>query len=629
MSNRKPILDAILARQLRADQRSRGIAIRLAATIKRLWPHVLQLIPDRPLGFFDSGALRLTLQSIQQILQRQLKRELLSMATWAGDTAAAALRGAVSRHESISEDFTTPDDPFSGTGSDDPRFQHPAYRYALPSSEPIIEPPSAFELASIVGPAPLRLTKLFDVDRAAGIVWQGIAQGKDRRQIAKDLAVRLNGDMVAARRTARTEGLRVATQVHLQTAMQLKDDLAGFQVHAVPKTEFSRPEHLARSGTIFYFHPEAGQKGIDQMPQPPVEADGSVSYNCRCLVGSSKVRGAILSISRARYEGQGVKIRTRNGARLTVTANHPVATEHGLIPANRLRKGDYVLSDSLRAGQRANDVDDGIPCIQHVFEAALVFGKHITLQRPDPLEFHGDAGSMKGNIDVVFPDCELVNHRHPQRSQFQNDLLFVGGAAGAMSGERLRSPLLYRHAGPLQSFGTGATTDLHPGVHQPCQQPKGFTVPMMNPAARHAVMISKGFQGLPPNVAVNEIGRSRIASGLPRDFTPFTFSVANDPILDESVTNDLRANAQFFTDALARHAGLIELDQVLDIEHYFLASHVYSVDTGLGYYIGSESNVGIVQGNCWLSPVFLAEPIPTRDYYGNRPKLLAGAAAAV
>jgi SPP1 gp7 family putative phage head morphogenesis protein len=257
------------------------VARRLSATIRSLWPQDLALIPDGPYQPFNPFRFRTTLAAFRQYLQQQLERELLALGAWAGETSARAMRGAYARSEStvreMADEFRPPDDTFGGGGGG---FVPSGFS---PSGEPIFTPPSAFEITRIVGPAPLRLTKLFDVDRTAAVVWQGIADGKDRRWIAKELAKVLDGDMVAARRTARTEGLRVATQVHLQTAEQIPDLVIGYQIHATLDSR-TRPEHAARHGEIYYRNPGPGQKGFNEMPQPPIDPGGVLAYNCRCFL---------------------------------------------------------------------------------------------------------------------------------------------------------------------------------------------------------------------------------------------------------------------------------------------------------------------------------------------------------
>lgn len=316
MSRNRIIRDATLARQLKTEAKAKGIANRLSGILIRYWPEILTLIPEKPTVFWNPRPFAQSLDILRQVLQRQLAAELTHIGLWAGARASQSLQSAFHRHYDLPLRIAPTAQPvaFPAASFSLPAIAPPAPVFAppamptlpqtggLPPKPPVktsvasgfpepsgrfkvgglIEPPSAFEIAMIVGPAPSKLTKLFDVDRVTGRVWSGISQGKNRVEIAKDLRVMLNNDRVTCRRVARTEGGRVATQVQLSVSEQLKDEVIGYQIHAVPKTLYSRPLHLLRSGTIYYRHPRPGQLGFDRMPQPPVEADGTIEFNCRC-----------------------------------------------------------------------------------------------------------------------------------------------------------------------------------------------------------------------------------------------------------------------------------------------------------------------------------------------------------
>jgi len=117
----------------------------------------------------------------------------------------------------------------------------------------------------------------------AQIVGQGVAQGKMAREIAKDLLPVVDGARSTARRIARTESLRVYNRSNFEAHQGLGDMVQGYQVHAT-LDENTRPEHAARNGTIYYLDPKPGQKGMDECPHPPQEADGSTAHNCRCYL---------------------------------------------------------------------------------------------------------------------------------------------------------------------------------------------------------------------------------------------------------------------------------------------------------------------------------------------------------
>lgn len=112
------------------------------------------------------------------------------------------------------------------------------------------------------------------VDYAAGLTPQ---------ETSRNLLPYLEGSRVRARRAARTFGLHVAHSAEQHAWDQLGDLIVGYQVHAT-LDEHTRPEHRRRDGTIYYKRPGPGQPGLGRMPRPPVEADGSISWNCRCFL---------------------------------------------------------------------------------------------------------------------------------------------------------------------------------------------------------------------------------------------------------------------------------------------------------------------------------------------------------
>lgn len=117
----------------------------------------------------------------------------------------------------------------------------------------------------------------------ADVVAQGMAQGKSQRQIAKDLLPVVDGVRSSARRIARTEALRVAGQIQERAWNGLGDMVVGLQVRN-PLDERTRPAHRLRHGTIYYKDPKPGQKSLAEAPHPPVEPDGTLAYNCRCVM---------------------------------------------------------------------------------------------------------------------------------------------------------------------------------------------------------------------------------------------------------------------------------------------------------------------------------------------------------
>lgn len=111
----------------------------------------------------------------------------------------------------------------------------------------------------------------FDPARMAGLIATGFALGKAPREIAKDLLPVVGNVKSSARRIARTYGMQVVHGVTRAAHEQLGEMLIGYQIVA-QLDHNTRSWHASRSGTIYYKTPGPGQKGLDQMPNPPLEA---------------------------------------------------------------------------------------------------------------------------------------------------------------------------------------------------------------------------------------------------------------------------------------------------------------------------------------------------------------------
>ncbi len=146
----------------------------------------------------------------------------------------------------------------------------------------ILPAPALDFLERIVGPLWQRVVGAIAPERASNAVLQGIAAGKDRREIAEDLTEVFDGYSNAARRVARTAGLQVATSTQLAASEQIPDLVAGYELNTVLDDRV-RPEHRAAHGHRFYRVPREGQRGLDQCPQPPIW-NGQVAWNCRCFL---------------------------------------------------------------------------------------------------------------------------------------------------------------------------------------------------------------------------------------------------------------------------------------------------------------------------------------------------------
>ena len=126
-------------------------------------------------------------------------------------------------------------------------------------------------------------TTLAPPGQLASLITTWRATGTTPKIMEEAMMPLVNGVRSTARRVARTEGQRVASQTRLESYEALGDLVIGYQIHATMDSH-TRPHHAARNGQTYFKDPKPGQLSSTDMPIPPQESDGSVAHNCRCWI---------------------------------------------------------------------------------------------------------------------------------------------------------------------------------------------------------------------------------------------------------------------------------------------------------------------------------------------------------
>ena len=190
------------------------------------------------------------------------------------------------------------------------------------------------------------------------------------------------------------------------------------------------------TGRVFALTPEGSKATgfplVDRLPNggPPFHPNshvfGTVIDGCRVLAGSVR-----------EFVGEVVTIETARGHRTTITANHPVFTERGLLPAKSLSVGDGVfrgldgggLSFGVDVEHRPAHVED-LPSLLHDN------GQAVRLEVPVRAEhFYGEG--LDGQVVVVTADRELVDRLQSEFSEVPAEADLVVASGGSLLGLRL------------------------------------------------------------------------------------------------------------------------------------------------------------------------------------------------
>jgi hypothetical protein len=259
--------------------------------------------------------------------------------------------------------------------------------------------------------------------------------------------------------------------------------------------------------------PESGARVVQQVLDQVGVTPKNPQY---CFLPGTMVEGAVLAASKASYDGPAVKIQTDDGRVLAVTINHPVLTSAGWKPAGDLKEGDDLLGygpvvesfsarglagDGLESSDSAtgyigNSIvpladepappdgwtihDQDVPArIEDVFETLLAQCPpgHNVKCPTGPLDFHGDAIFMKGEIDCVRPNRVLKSVPDAACDQCGGKLVLVEGLVdpsvssgmgsglfGARFDVSLSSELIAGESGEHSLAGDGVSV-LPPSAH--------------------------------------------------------------------------------------------------------------------------------------------------------------------
>lgn len=282
------------------------------------------------------------------------------------------------------------------------------------------------------------------------ILAQGLADGKGPLVIAREMAREIRG-MTQARafQIARTEIIRSHAEGQLEAFRKLGVQKLGLRVEWLTAGDDKVcPRCNAQSGKTFTL----------------AEASGKIPLHPNCVSADSLVESPdCLALTRAKYFGSMVQIKTFGKRSLSVTENHILLTQRGWVRAKNLMESDQLIQASSfydRFVDTPNN-QNRVSRISDVFDLFLKsFPKNLrTITGTVPEYFHGDGSSFDKEIDIVCSDCVLwdkLNDPLGHLSQFSFMMGDVKGVASdTLQGFRTAMKSFHRHSSSPYSLMRG------------------------------------------------------------------------------------------------------------------------------------------------------------------------------
>lgn len=268
-----------------------------------------------------------------------------------------------------------------------------------------------------------------------------------------------------------------------------------------------------------------------------------------CLLEGSRVSGRFTGGLKARYAGPAVEVVTVGGERLRVTANHPVLTARGIVPARELHEGDALLRQHRQVvgeASRRNEEnqDRGDPTVEEVFEALAAQGRGG--RERASLDLDGDERLFLGEeVDAVGLLSLPPERRLPSQAQ---------------GNQRAELALELSDSSAVLDCWRGRTSAPPGGPSS--SQPPGHFVSSAEPLPLQPHRVG----------AIAEL----------------------DSVLPKAALQSVLVATRFFGQLLDRHTGHVLRDEVRDVRHFDYLGHVYDFSTEVGYFASDN----LIVRNC-------------------------------
>jgi hypothetical protein len=385
--------------------------------------------------------------------------------------------------------------------------------------------------------------------------------------------------------------------------------------------------HLAAAEDVTGYrrviHPELSKSGTCGLCVAAADriyyVDDLMPIHTNCVPPWARIAAHQVSgVTRRRYAGELVVLRTAGGEDFSVTPNHPVLTAEGWVPAGLVREGDHVVrhgrGDGV-VGRRPGEDHEPVTAEQ-VWRAATV--EQGLLPRVVPLtseDFHGDGSNGEVDVvptlglladigDVTFTqptgEARLVaGHRagggFPTASRLrQSDLVGWRTTGGGIGGTGYLLPLLERRADVPQALGlrTAAALDTLLGETTADHRALDSVLPGQRQLARTIQVLLDDL-----------LNRKAVP-------TPSRF----DPPALEFAAEGRDAYAELGGCLRRRLAGHVTLDRVVHADRVGFRGHVYNLHTAEGWY--SSDDFIVSNCKCEPMPIVRGRGDPARIFNG-------------
>ncbi len=420
-------------------------------------------------------------------------------------------------------------------------------------------------------------TTLGDAER---YIQQGLEDGWSIRRMADTMSGSFAGSTakyakMRATRIARTESANALNGSRKASMNQAKEELPN------EVSDFMRPlwhsvlGDTTRDSHAFLDGVPADEEGMWTLAGVripwPAHYTLPVGERVNCFPVGTLVSGDFVGAQRAWYEGIFTEIILSKGGRITLTPNHPIVTREGLIPASEIKPGQKVMtydtkvnSPSMMAAS-SNEIENKPASVEQIFETFLSASTRaggIEICSSQINDFYGDGESIQGNVEIVWANWKLLEDGIVGKFEKCGNSIFV-----------------FENQKLFLESGLGSST---------------FTL--------NSVLGTSS--GLPssPQGTIDVFGRFEIT---PSGSLAVGVAANFNTSLNQSTRQDGPSISSFLRESLQRHSRFVSFDDVVKVQNFYSAGHVYDLQSVQGLVVAFDplyhKGIGIVTSNCQCS----------------------------
>ncbi len=329
----------------------------------------------------------------------------------------------------------------------------------------------------------------------------------------------------------------------------------------------------------------------------------------RCFLPDTKIDGASHGALKRFYSGKIVKLITKSGRELRVTANHPILTSRGWIIAELIKQGDNLIAydrpvESLDANGLTREIynNEFVPTAENLFKTFI--GHALAV---------GEASSFKFDGNLFTADSEI-------HIDILNDGLSIKIDSNGSQGIKQRVFVIRNDGTCFESFETSSTPesrfvipnvilsqdsgDISLGGVESCSDFTLADILRLVEIKDSQLQLSIGVPaGIPSSRALTLNSARGLFDNLPLDRFGLALCSQDNALFEKLSSHGMSDDCGLFGYLVNAHASHVAVDPVIDVIEDFFSGHVYDFQSDSGLL----SADGIIAHNCRCTVIALTE----------------------